>query len=1068
MSKDNADRYIELFLEESTEQIDLLNDSLLRLEQEGAIPDVVNELFRSAHTLKSSAAFVGQDRLSELAHRMEDLLQQVRDGSLQINTEVVNLFFRCVDRIRNTLVQISAGETVVDDFEDLKTAIRDYARNEDNRLDDTVGVYKGEKIPEFEQSSADSDMAVESSAEQSAAVSKKTPDAVELRQIELTEEETEQLQRVSAGMPVYFGIVSLDQETAMRNMRYLLLLENLRRELNVFKSMPADDELEGDSPVDALRFVVYGNISQENLIKHCQIDMVEEVRVYEHKIGQALATVASESGGSQHQETRLQSKNIKVASEKIDYLMNNMGELVIINSGLQKVYDDLTEVYGEDGALNELKSKIDQAVRNARDLQSGIMKMRMIPVSLVFHRFTRPVRDLAHELGKEVRLEFHGEDTELDKNIIDSLNEPLLHLLRNAIDHGIEGAEERFARGKDPVARIQMSAFQSGNNVLIEVRDDGRGLNRQRILEKARESGVIAYNTAEQDLQEEEIFDLIFQPGFSTAIEVSDVSGRGVGMNVVRQMVEGFKGAVQVISKEGEGTTFQLSFPLTLAIVSAILVQIGDEEYAFPLADVVETIKVVRDEVTSLQGKDIINLRGDILPVFRLSTLMGLPTDDDREEFPILIASSANRKVGFIVDRLVGKTEIVIKSLEQNFRRIRGLIGACLMGDGRIILVLDVQGLLDLAQRSEKDEITDADRSLADQVQAVNTFVNRKSGLTRTRAVRKVHARTAEDSSSADTITLERPDENGRTSRRLPGVEPIEATPLADIQSQVGGDFATGAGSRSFGGGSDLNGDLNGSPDRNAGIESDFNARTAASTTARNDRAVSGADLEAAEHVLATPEPSDGADIVVPSEERAAPLRELSDADYNHLFGLITEGMQNSGKVLSQLLGVHVDVSVPEFRTIEYSELKEQFSGNVFSVTVAMEGGMEGHSLLIFDETTGYRAAADLMGYSGDAIQDLSAEDVQSVLSELANIVSSGLFNELSNRTGLTIMPGVPDYMHGDYHTVITSLQQGAGGMQPVKILYITTDFFRKDLEFLGRLLVVPTAQSLARVLNKL
>jgi two-component system chemotaxis sensor kinase CheA len=271
----------------------------------------------------------------------------------------------------------------------------------------------------------------------------------------------------------------------------------------------------------------------------------------------------------------------------------------------------------------------------------------MIPVGLVFHRFTRPVRDLALELGKEVEFEFHGEETELDKNIIDGLNEPLLHIVRNSLDHGIETPEQRRAAGKPPVATLGMHAYQSGNSIFLEVRDDGRGLNKEAILKRARENGLV---TPEAVPSDDEIYNFIFQAGFSTAEKVTDLSGRGVGMNVVKKMVQEFKGSITIRNEPGQGCAFVLQFPLTLAIVAAILVRVADEQYAFPLSDVVETIKIDRREITTLQGRDIIHLRGDILPVFSLGRLMGMHGDSGNEEFPVIIASVGGRKLAFLVE----------------------------------------------------------------------------------------------------------------------------------------------------------------------------------------------------------------------------------------------------------------------------------------------------------------------------------------------------------------------------------------------------------------------------------
>ncbi len=1043
------DRYFDIFLEEATEQIETLGQNLLLLERHGPDEEVINELFRSAHTLKSAAAFVGFDGLSELNHRMEDLLQRIKDGSLPIQTELVNLLFRIVDRIRSFLALVSEGEEPKEDFTDLKRAVEDYARQ---------GAMPGAR-------SGGATTAGGAAHDESAARARgeaARQDAA-LNFLTLTPEEEADLRRVAGKKAVFDGAVRLDRDAAIKNMRYLLLLENLKRETHVFRSFPVSEELESDQEYDHLSFIVFGDFSRDKLMKLCQVDMVEEVRLSEHAMNDDELRQRAVEGPQHQQEARIQSKNIKVSSEKIDYLMNNVGELVIINSGLQKIYEDLQNAFGETALLTELKGKIDQAERIARDLQSGIMKTRMIPVGLVFHRFTRPVRDLALELGKEVDLEFAGEDTELDKNIIDALGEPMLHLLRNSLDHGIESPEERKRAGKPEAGKLALHSFQSGNNIFIEVTDDGRGLNSVAIKQKAIAQGLIP---AGVELREEEIYELIFHPGFSTAESVTDISGRGVGMNVVKKMVEDFKGSIQIQSAPGRGSSFLLSFPLTLAIVSAILVRLQDEEYAFPLADVVETIKVSRDEITSLQGRDIINLRGDILPVYRLSMLLGLPTRQTDEEFPVLIAMSANRKIGFIVDGLIGKKEIVIKSLEQNFRSVTGLIGACLMGDGRIIMVLDVQGLLELAQKRQPAQL----RSLLDGAAADADFLNPTQLYNmRVEELIRIQKQAVSEWGALEggwdeeqMAALETAGAVAASAATTPSAY-AGAAPAADVADALTSDRRTTA-------------DLF-RADASA-FSVDALLRESQARDVRNAGAGVGTAGGHPDAPESRPHAADSAALrATPTtgghghEEKAAPLRELSDEDYEKLFGLINRGMLNAGQVLSQLLGVRVDVSVPEIKTMDYNQLEKYVPrGSLLAAAVEAETGIDAIVLLIFDESTGYRAAGDLMGLAADqwGPQGISLEDLRSVLCELINIVGAGILNELSNRTGITMTPSVPDFFAGEHPDVMRWIDSRETAGKGLKILYITADFFRQDLEFLGRLFLIPSSQSLARVVNKL
>jgi two-component system chemotaxis sensor kinase CheA len=714
------EKYLELFLDEVTEHIDDLNRSLLELEQDKENPEIINEIFRVAHTLKSSAGFVGLEYLSRLAHRMEDLFQLIKDKKIQINTELMNLLFSCLDAIKNAVANVQ------DNKDEDKDAL--------NEL-----VHQIDQFVEYELKSRPQD--IEPKKEE---VKKEIPSIEEIPkqkvpkiELEISEEEKKQLLELIAPQDhVYVGHVLIDSDASMKNLRLLLIYNRLARIASVFKLDPTIDQLEKNSNIDKLSFVIYGNISKDQIVRLCQIDLVEEIsvkevelkksaivdvtsKIHEKAPTQQTATVQKkqEKDVQDLSENIIKSRNIKVDSRKIDYIINNVGELVITNSGLQKIYEDLLEEYGESQIISDLRSKIDQAIRIARELQSGVMKMRMMPIGIVFQRFFRPVRDLSLSLGKKVELKIFGEDTELDKNIIDSLNDPLMHLIRNAIDHGIEPPEERLKKGKPEVGTVILRSYQSGNHIFIEVQDDGRGLNKEKIYNKALSLGLVK---DKENLTDQEIYEFIFYPGFSTATQVSNVSGRGVGMNVVKEVINEFKGAVKIQTEPEKGTTFILMFPLTLAIISTIHVKIENEEYAFPLSDVVETIRILPSQITKLQGKNIINIRKEIVPIYELSVLMGLPSklndilvlkeesnnDNIKNEFPVVITSVANKKIGFIVEEMIGKKEIVIKSLDQNYKNIPGLIGACLLGDGSIVMVLDVNGLIEIATKNYEEQLS--------------------------------------------------------------------------------------------------------------------------------------------------------------------------------------------------------------------------------------------------------------------------------------------------------------------------------------------------------------------------
>ncbi len=1061
---ENFDRYTDLFLEEASEQIEELNQNLLILEKEGYDPEVINEIFRTAHTLKSSAAFVGLEDLSDLAHKMEDLLQQVKDEKVEVTTELVNVFFLCLDRIKIAVAQVSEGRIPEDTYADLIESLKNYIKDHQSGTPSPAQKPKTKPVAQVKENLPAEPEPVSEEPDNSSVGPK------------LSANEEVELSKAAKGKNVYDGYVSIDEDAPMKNMRFLLLIQNLKRAGAVFKSVPAESSLEeGDDPHMEFRFVYYGDKSREEISAFCAVDMVEEVHVIEHSFPAGLAPEPSAAVASKKNspagkkaneekagETHVKTKNIKVSSEKIDYLLNSVGELVITNSGLLKIYEDLHEELGETGYLSELKSKIDQAARIARDLQSGIMKTRMIPVELVFQRFTRPVRDLSLELGKEVDVIFKGEDTELDKNIIDALNDPLLHLIRNSLDHGIELPADREKAGKPRRGTLLLNAYQSGNSIYLEIKDDGKGLNRERIFKKAVERGLVNEDAM---LSDDDIYNFVFHPGFSTAEKVSDVSGRGVGMNVVKKMVQEFKGTIFIQTESGKGTSFILSFPLTLAIISAILVKIESEVYAFPLSDVVETIKVNREDITTLQGKDIINLRGDILPIFQLSLLMGLDSQGykTKQEFPVVIANINNRKIGFVVDAMVGKQEIVIKSLEQNFRSVRGLIGATLMGDGSIVMVLDVQGLLDLAQSEETyNKNTEKLRPTSSYNEAALKLTGSARRLQR--GSRRIKDKEDEEI-PAKTASVQAP--------AAAAPEPAVVPQVAAMASQnAAGHHASAAVAEPL-----------------VPVTPPAPAPVSVPVKEELDKSVGG-------HVFKTTKEFDSVD--APAEKVSEALqslesekqerkqraqnilskgasetttpaqdRDLTEDEYSRLYSVINTGMINAGFVLSQLLGISVEVSVPEFKTIDYRDLKDYMpSEKVISVLLDTIGDFRSVIMLVFDHQNGFKAAAELMGHPAGA--DVSDDDAKSVLSELTNIVGSSILNALANKTGLTITPSVPYYMNEQFEKVIAEVDKKGIMKQDARVIYISADFFRDDMELLGRVFLLPSRPTLSQMVGKL
>ncbi len=1064
----DLDRYTELFLEEAAEHTQDLDRCLLRLEREGARKDLIEDIFRVAHTLKSSAAFIGLDRLSELAHHMEDLFQGIREGKLDVNTALINLLFQALDNIKHACSIVARGEKPADTFEDLIEALKEMRASaspasafpasgpatppappmapasgplSSSAAAPPVTSPAAPRVPESAPTASVPASPVDVAARGSASASGKsssyaeTADEPEWNTTELilSPDEERELERVAGENAVFLARVTVDPDAPMKNMRFLLMFQHLNRAGTIFKALPDEQALESGVSVGTLTFLFFGNIKREELARLCQVDMITDVRLSDYK-ATSLRKSQGLAGGD---ESRVQTRNIKVSSEKIDYLLNNVGELVITNSGLQKIYEDLHNFLGENQILAELKTKIDQAGRIARDLQSGIMKTRMIPVGLVFHRFTRPIRDIALELGKEVDLVVTGEDTELDKNIIDALSEPLMHLIRNSLDHGIEPPEIRKAAGKPAAGKLTLNSYQSGNNVYVEIRDDGRGLDKKAIFNRGRASGVIA---DDQLLSDDEIYNLIFQPGFSTAEKVTDISGRGVGMSAVRKAVHEFNGSIQIQNEPGQGCAFLLSFPMTLAIISSILVRVLDEIYAFPLSDVVETIKIARDEITTLERRDIFNLRGEILPVYSLAELMGMTAEGEAAEFPVLIALVGNRKVGFIVDGMIGKQEIVIKTLEQNFRQVRGLVGATLMGDGRIVMVLDVQGLMEIAYTTV---------SLDPSLRALDALTGMEQGPVH--ALRAYNAKVIELQSrhmieqrrevvvaGRQAVAEERPVSTVAYESRRGSVEitpPVETVPF---------DFDPPE------------------PDpgpRHDEIDDERVAAALGDLRREKDermRRARAMDLE----TDSTGEPE--------FEETF----DITETDYGNLNAIINTGMMNAGMVLSQLLGSDVDVSVPEVQIVDKQGiLRFVPEGKLINLLLDTEKGeLKMYLFLVFDQPTAYSASGDLMGLPREHWNPtyINDEDRNSVLAELTNIVGSSVFNVLANKTGHVIKSAVPEFVEGLVDNLVSKMDEAAEGQSDYKVIYVSVDFFREGTDLLSRLFLLIPRSSFYEVIRKL
>lgn len=672
----DTDQYMGIFLDESREHLQALNDNILALESDPQNQAVLDDIFRSAHTLKGMSATMGFNIIAELTHEMENILDLLRKNKLQATESTVDLLFRCVDALEKLIDDVASGGEGQQDITSLVASLRQMSQ--EGQLQPSPKATLGPAGKEAGPVSAD---------------------------LEVILNDTEQVlanQAVSQGLNVLAVYVRLHADCLMKSARAYMVMKALDELGDVIKVIPPVDDLEKENFVDHFTAVVLTTqekddvqarimeISEIAQVEVSQVPVTPSTAPQNHGNGregsdnQKLASGGNNGNGHEHKLKISQS--VRVDIEKLDALLNLVGELVINKTRLEQI--------GLSQAMPDLAETVEQIDRITTDLQAVVMKVRMVPVSQVFNRFPRMVRDLSHELGKEINLIIEGEDTELDRTVIDEIGDPLVHLLRNAVDHGVESPDERRRAGKNPVGEVRLIARQEGNNVIILVEDDGKGIDPAVIRQKAVEKNI--FTKAEADkMDDNEIIKVIFLPGFSTANTVSDISGRGVGMDAVKTKIESLGGMVEIYSQVGVGTRFQIRLPLTLAIIQALLVRVASEIYAIPLGTIDSTIKITAGDITTVQNQEVVLLRGKVIPLVRLSKVLQIPTaGQSADEAFVVIVFIGDRQVGIIVDDLIGQQEIVIKSLGKLLAGIKGIAGATILGNGRVALILDVAALI--------------------------------------------------------------------------------------------------------------------------------------------------------------------------------------------------------------------------------------------------------------------------------------------------------------------------------------------------------------------------------------
>ena len=635
---------LEDFLVEAFELIEQIDHDLVELESNPEDLELLNRIFRVAHTVKGSSSFLNFDVLTKLTHHMEDVLNKARHGELVITPDIMDVVLESIDRMKELLYCIKDNgndRAIGMDIEPICTRL--------------TAISEGKELSKVEAEPKSLNEKIEELIEQDSNASNE--EEVDVNSLSADEVEAE-IERL------------LKQRKAE---------DQARREQKKEATESKPDAPKAAAPAP--------KAPRES----------SEPRSSSSADSKSKAPVAADKGGASMDQT------IRVEVKRLDNLMNLIGELVLGKNRLLKIYDDVEERYDGEKFIEELNIVVNSLSIVTTDIQLAVMKTRMQPVAKVFNKFPRVVRDLSRDLGKQIELELEGEETELDKSIVEEIGDPIMHMIRNSCDHGIESAEARIAAGKPEKGTVNLRAYNEGNHIVIEIEDDGKGLDPDALKAKSIEKGIISEKEADT-MSDKEAFGLIFKPGFSTAAQVTNVSGRGVGMDVVKTNIEKLNGIIEVDSELGKGTVIKLKIPLTLAIIQSLLVKTQEELYAIPLASVLETVRVAIDDIYTIEGKNVLRLRDEVLSLVRLSDLFGVKQVlENSDQAYVVVVGAASSKLGIIVDTLIGQEEVVIKSMGYYLQNITGIAGSSIRGDGKVTLIVDVGTMMDMAKDVKVD-----------------------------------------------------------------------------------------------------------------------------------------------------------------------------------------------------------------------------------------------------------------------------------------------------------------------------------------------------------------------------
>lgn len=691
----DTSQYLDLFIDETKEHLQSLNEHILVLEKEPENEDTINEIFRAAHTLKGMAGTMGFTRMQRLTHDLENVFSEIRSGNMKVNPKLIDILFRGLDALESYLDVISSeGNEGTEDNEDII-----------NDLNSVLEEQKGGGVPaESAQKPAES-MKEEPKKEETVTAAK-----AKYNTIPVTDYEVDAMKTAKAEGKNIFGItVYLSDSCILKAARAFLVFKSVESKGELIKSVPTTEQIEDEEFELDFSWILATTDSKENIKKMIlNVSEVAEVYIEDYVIPEAETESKEETkketakaetdaadkpkqekkeDGDKHKKgkAKVGSRSVRVDIDKLDELMNLVSELIIAKNGL-------VSASGAESTQN-FHEQIEYLERVTTNLHESVMKVRMVPIESVVNRFPRMIRDLNRKLNKKMELYMTGEETELDRTVIDEIGDPLMHLLRNSADHGLESNEERVRLGKPEVGSIFLDAYQDGNNVIIDVRDDGAGINIEKVRKKALEKGTITEKQAES-MTDKDFVDLLFKPSFSTADKITDVSGRGVGLDVVKTKIEALGGSIIAKTVAGEGSTFTIQLPLTLAIIQALMVQVGEEKYAIPLGNINGIEDIPKNEISFVQSKEVINLRGTVIPILRLHEILDIEeSGEEAESLIVVVIKKGEQQVGLVIDDLLGQQETVIKSLGKHITYNKLFSGATILGDGEVALILDTNTL---------------------------------------------------------------------------------------------------------------------------------------------------------------------------------------------------------------------------------------------------------------------------------------------------------------------------------------------------------------------------------------